>query len=50
VKNLRSRLALHFGSGASFSIGPSGQGTLACIRLEAIQVDYRHETSKCAGG
>jgi LytS/YehU family sensor histidine kinase len=50
VKNLCSRLALHFGAGASFSIGPSGQGTLACIRLEAIQVDYLHETSKCAGG
>ena len=38
VKNLRSRLALHFGPGATFSVGPSAQGTLACIRLEAIQV------------
>ncbi|HEY3272001.1 MAG TPA: histidine kinase, partial [Geothrix sp.] len=43
VKNLRSRLALHFGSGARLSIGPSGQGTLACIRFEAIQVDFSHE-------
>jgi len=50
VRNLRSRLSLHFGSGASFSVGPSGQGTLACIRLEAIQVEYVHETSERLGG
>ena len=50
VKNLRSRLALQFGTGASFSITTSGHGTLACIRLEAIQVDYGHETSKRPGG
>ncbi len=50
VKNLRSRLALHFGNRASIFVGPSGQGTLASIRLEAIQVEYGHETSKRAGG
>lgn len=50
VKNLSSRLALHFGNRASFSVGPSGDGTLACIRLEAIQVDYLHETSQSPGG
>lgn len=49
VKNLRSRLSLHFGSRASFSIGPSGPGTLACIRLEAIQVECTHETAKGLG-
>ncbi|MBL0210365.1 MAG: histidine kinase [Holophagaceae bacterium] len=45
VTNLRSRLLLHFGSGASFTIGPSGQGTLACIRLDAMQVECSHETT-----
>ncbi len=50
VKNLRSRLALHFGHRASFSIGPSGDGTLACIRLEANQVEYAHGTPKSPGG
>jgi len=50
VKNLCSRLSLHFGAGASFSIGPSGQGTLACIRLEANQVEYAHEAPKRTGG
>ena len=50
VKNLCSRLSMHFGAGARFSVGPSGQGTLACIRLEAIQVEYVHETSKRPGG
>lgn len=44
VRNLRSRLALAFGDGASFSIGPSGQGTLATIRLEANQVEFAHGT------
>lgn len=44
VKNLRSRLALAFGAGASLSIGPSGQGTLATIRLEANQVEFAHGT------
>ena len=50
VKNLRSRLALHFGGGASFTIGPSEGGTLACIRLDAMHVDYQHETTESAGG
>lgn len=50
VKNLCSRLSLHFGASASFSIGPSGEGTLASIRLEAIQVEYLHETAESAGG
>jgi LytS/YehU family sensor histidine kinase len=50
VRNLRSRLALHFGAGASFSIGPSDHGTLACIRLEAIQVECVHETFERSGG
>jgi Histidine kinase len=50
VKNLRSRLALHFGAGASLSVGPADQGTLACIRLEAIQVEYAHETLERPGG
>lgn len=50
VKNLRSRLALHFGHRASFSVGPSGHGTLACIRLEANQVEYAHGTPKSPGG
>jgi LytS/YehU family sensor histidine kinase len=50
VKNLCSRLAMHFGAGATFSIGPSEGGTLACIRLEAIQVEYLHETAKRPGG
>jgi LytS/YehU family sensor histidine kinase len=42
VKNLRSRLSLHFGAGASFTIGPAGQGTLARIRLDAIHVVCAH--------
>jgi len=50
VRNLRSRLSLHFGKQASFTVGPSGQGTLASIRLEAIQVEYVHETPKSPGG
>ncbi len=50
VKNLRSRLALHFGGGASFSIGPSEGGTLACIRLDAMHVEYQYETTESAGG
>ncbi len=49
VKNLRSRLALHFGSEATLSVGPSGEGTLACIRLEAIQVECGHETTEGPG-
>ncbi len=44
VKNLRSRLSLHFGSGADLSIGPSGTGTLASIRLEAMDVECAHES------
>jgi len=50
VKNLCSRLSLHFGAGASFSVRPSGDGTLACIRLEANQVEYAHEAPKRPGG
>lgn len=50
VKNLRARLTLHFGDGASFTIGPSGEGTLACIRLDAKHVEYLHETTEGAGG
>ncbi len=49
VKNLRSRLALHFGGGARLSIGPSGQGTLACIRFEATQVEFSHEPAAGPG-
>jgi hypothetical protein len=49
VKNLRSRLSLHFGSDASLTISPSGQGTLACIRLEATQVECVHETAENPG-
>jgi LytS/YehU family sensor histidine kinase len=49
VKNLRSRLSLHFGSGARLFIGPSGQGTLASIRFEAIQVECGHETHQGPG-
>ncbi len=50
VKNLCSRLSLHFGAGASFTIGPSGLGTLACIRLESIQVECLHEAPQRLGG
>ncbi|GLH71921.1 hypothetical protein GETHLI_04230 [Geothrix limicola] len=50
VKNLRSRLSLHFGTSASFEVGPSNEGTLACIRLEANQVDYADEALKSPGG
>ncbi len=50
VKNLRSRLSLHFGKQASLTVGPSEHGTLASIRLEAIQVDYVHETPQSPGG
>ncbi len=50
VKNLCSRLSLHFGAGASFTIGPSGEGTLASIRLEANRVEYAHEAPKRPGG
>lgn len=46
VKNLRSRLAMHFGDGARLSIQPSGQGTLACIRFEAIQVEFGHDPAE----
>ncbi|WP_243303666.1 sensor histidine kinase [Geothrix oryzisoli] len=49
VKNLRSRLALHFGNGAQLSIGPSGQGTLAGIRFEATQVEFSHESAEGPG-
>jgi LytS/YehU family sensor histidine kinase len=46
IKNLRARLALNLGQGATLSIGPSGQGTLACIRIEATQVEFIHETAE----
>ncbi len=49
LKNLRSRLALHFGSSAELVIGPSGQGTLACIQFEATQVEWPHEASEGPG-
>lgn len=49
VKNLRSRLALSFGEGAALSIGPSGQGTLASIRLESTQVEFPHEAAESPG-
>jgi len=53
VKNLRSRLALSFGTGASLAIGPAigpkGDGTLACIRLEATQVEFPHEPAEGPG-
>ena len=49
VKNLRSRLSLHFGSGARLSIGPSGEGTLAGIRIEAFQVECGHEPDEGLG-
>lgn len=49
LKNLRSRLALHFGSGAELAIGPSGQGTLACIQFEATQVEWPHEAPEGPG-
>jgi LytS/YehU family sensor histidine kinase len=49
VKNLRSRLALHFGGAARLSIGPSGQGTLACIRFEATQVEFSHDSDEGPG-
>ena len=50
VKNLRSRLALHFGAGATLTVGPSGHGTLARLRVEAIEVEWPDETTDSAGG
>jgi LytS/YehU family sensor histidine kinase len=49
VRNLRSRLALHFGSAAELLLGPSEQGTLACIRFEATQVEFLHEAAEGPG-
>jgi len=49
VRNLRSRLSLHFGSAAELLLGPSEQGTLACIRFEATQVEFLHEAAEGPG-
>ena len=49
IRNLRSRLALHFGSAADLQLGLSEQGTLACIRFEATQVDFLHEAAQGPG-
>jgi LytS/YehU family sensor histidine kinase len=49
VNNLRSRLALHFRDKAQFSVGSSGQGTLASIRIEATQVEWPNETIEGPG-
>ena len=46
MRNLSSRLSLHFGSRAELSIGPSGLGTLASIRLEVTRVECSNETTK----
>jgi LytS/YehU family sensor histidine kinase len=50
VKNLCSRLLLHYGTRATFFVGPSGNGTLASIRLDANQVEYAHEAPQRPGG
>jgi hypothetical protein len=49
LKNLRSRLGLNFGEGASVSIGPSGEGTLASIKIQHSQIGLPHETPKSPG-
>ncbi|HJW72532.1 MAG TPA: histidine kinase [Geothrix sp.] len=49
MKNLRSRLSLHFGQEAQLSIAASGIGTLASIRLEALQVECTHERAQGPG-
>lgn len=49
VDNLNSRLSLHFGSRAKFSIGSSEQGTQACIRLEAFPVECTYESTEGPG-
>ena len=49
VRNLRSRLALHFDSEAELWIGSSESGTLASIRLLAKQVDYSDEAPENLG-
>ncbi len=46
MRNLSSRLSLHFGSRAELSIGPSELGTLASIRLEVTRVECSNETTK----
>lgn len=50
LRNLRSRLNLHFGERGSFSLSHSENGTLASIRFEAIQVEYAHEAPQSSGG
>jgi hypothetical protein len=49
VRNLRSRLALHFGSDADLAIEPEGTGTLARIRFAATQVECTHEAAEGPG-
>ncbi len=46
LRNLRSRLALNFGPGASLSLGASGQGTLACLRFAATLVEFPHGSTE----
>ena len=48
-KNLSTRLYLHYGTKAAFSIGPMGEGTLACIRLDGIRVECTHEKNTSSG-
>ncbi len=49
VRNLRSRLSLHFDAQAELWIGSSESGTLASIRIMAKQVDYSDEAPKDPG-
>lgn len=49
LKNLRSRLSLNFGERASISIRPSGNGTLAFIKIQHSQVGLPYETTKSPG-
>jgi len=49
LKNLRSRLGLNFGERASVSIGSSGDGTLASIKIQYSQIGLPHETPKSPG-
>lgn len=50
IKNLVSRLALTFGTGARFSLGPQGNGTLASIYLPGALLRFVHERPKNSGG
>ena len=49
LRNLRSRLSLHFDAQAELWIGSSESGTLASIRIMAKQVDYSDEAPKDPG-